>query len=288
MKTSSAQRWLVLGLFSLAPWVGCGAPDAAHAPAGLAGKGDVAAPCASLGLCVHVDLSTQRLWAYDDSGELALQATVATGRLATPTHAGDFSITTERPTAQVMRGPNGDGTWYAVPTKWVQYFHQRRAFHSIDSVGNRDSYFGVPRSHGCVNMRLSDAKALWDLTDPRYQAYGARVPVKVTGQTPSPCPGDVCGYGNYCGDWDEGLCKCGDGWIEPREYCWNTPDADTTEPPAPGGPCWEGACGASRVCVAGQWRHGESCGDIVEGRICGSDGWCTWPSSSAATPPPRH
>jgi lipoprotein-anchoring transpeptidase ErfK/SrfK len=69
---------------------------------------------------------------------------------------------------QVMRGPASDP--YESPTDWVAYFNNDIAFHS--APWNEPNGWGRRVSHGCVNMKTVDAKALWD-----WAPYGTKVEV---------------------------------------------------------------------------------------------------------------
>ena len=107
-----------------------------------------------------IDLSAQRLSAYDASGRLLYGAPVSTGVAATPTPTGAFRIASRYPvtalTAPTYRIPGvpnvlclGGGGLRpdAVcihPAPWQE------------SAGQR---FGVRRSHGCI--RTSSATARW-------------------------------------------------------------------------------------------------------------------------------
>jgi lipoprotein-anchoring transpeptidase ErfK/SrfK len=57
------------------------------------------------------------------------------------------------------------GTAYDLPdVPWVQYFHQDYAFHGAYWHNN----FGTPMSNGCINMRIWDAKWLFDWAGPTW------------------------------------------------------------------------------------------------------------------------
>ncbi|MDR1450667.1 MAG: L,D-transpeptidase family protein [Propionibacteriaceae bacterium] len=59
---------------------------------------------------------------------------------------------------QVMRGPPEDP--YVSPTDWVSYFNSDIAFHS--APWNEPNGWGRRVSHGCVNMKTADSKAVYD------------------------------------------------------------------------------------------------------------------------------
>lgn len=111
-----------------------------------------------------VDISQQRAYAYED-GELIHAATVSTGLPATPTVTGSFRIY-RKYDSQTMSGP---GYWLP-NVQWVMYFYAAYAFHTAYWHDN----FGQPESHGCVNMRLEDARFFYD-----FAAIGTPVHVQL-------------------------------------------------------------------------------------------------------------
>ncbi len=100
---------------------------------------------------IEVDLSDQTLTAWQ--GDVAvLHASVSTGRAATPTVKGRYYINTKLP-AQRMIGPG-----YNLPNvPSVMYFYSGYAIHGAYWHNN----FGQVMSHGCVNMKLDEAAALY-------------------------------------------------------------------------------------------------------------------------------
>ena len=119
---------------------GGGKPVAAPAPAP-----------ASRGKWIEIDISQQRLTAY--VGRTPVFSTlVSTGVPRTPTVIGRFAIRYKLP-RQHMRGPG-----YSLPNvPWVMYFYRNYAIHGT----YWHNAFGRPMSHGCVNMRVRDARWLY-------------------------------------------------------------------------------------------------------------------------------
>jgi lipoprotein-anchoring transpeptidase ErfK/SrfK len=114
--------------------------------------GDVPVPTIWDGKQIIIDLSQQRLYAFEN-GELVRQFTVSTGLPATPTVTGDFAIY-RRYESQRMQGPD-----YDLPgVPWVMYFYQSYSIHGTYWHNN----FGQPMSHGCVNMRTPEAEWLYN------------------------------------------------------------------------------------------------------------------------------
>lgn len=267
-------------------------------------------PCEGRGSCVHVDLTSQSLRAYDAAGAPYLETSIASGRLATPTRPGSYRVWLRVP-AQWMVGPG-----YRVYTEWVQYFDGERALHSADWLA--EWQYGQPQSHGCVNMRNADAKLVWDATS-------GDTPVIVTGVTPgaeSWCPDDRCQEGQTCGTATPSPCVCGATTIAPGQVCriaagdepapeqpaWcpddrcsdgqrcgtatDDPCVCDGEPIGPGAicvvgsgsssggaasdPCLDWQCRDGQVCVDGVWRTTSCTAEAGVERVCRA-GWCDWP-----------
>lgn len=101
---------------------------------------------------IEIDLSEQTLTAWQ--GDVVVMHTkVSTGRPETPTVLGRYQIRTKLP-SQRMRGPGYDLP--NVPS--VMYFYAGYAIHGAYWHNN----FGQVMSHGCVNMRLDEAEALYE------------------------------------------------------------------------------------------------------------------------------
>ncbi|MBC7262465.1 MAG: L,D-transpeptidase, partial [Chloroflexi bacterium] len=105
---------------------------------------------------IEVELSTQTLIAYEGNVEV-FRALVSTGTAQTPTVTGRFRIY-RKLLSQTMAGPG-----YVQPNvPYVMYFYGAYSLHG--TYWHND--FGRPRSHGCVNLRVQDAKWLFEWTDP--------------------------------------------------------------------------------------------------------------------------
>jgi lipoprotein-anchoring transpeptidase ErfK/SrfK len=98
-----------------------------------------------------VDLSQQRLYAHEGQ-KTVLTAIVSTGIRIYPTVTGRFKIYVKY-RATRMTGPG-----YDLPNvPWTMYFYGSYAIHGTYWHNN----FGQPMSHGCVNMKTSEAKWLY-------------------------------------------------------------------------------------------------------------------------------
>jgi LysM repeat protein len=104
-------------------------------------------PTITNGKQIIVDLSDQRIYAYQDGGMLNA-VTVSTGLPGTPTVVGDFNVYWKL-TSQTMSGPG----YYLPGVPWVMYFYAGYAIHGTYWHNN----FGQPMSHGCVNLPTDQA-----------------------------------------------------------------------------------------------------------------------------------
>ncbi len=110
----------------------------------------VSAPTA--GKWIDIKLVSQSLVAYE--GQRAVYwATVSTGLARTPTPKGRFRI------YRKIRSTTMSGPGYSLPNvPYVMYFYRGYSVHGTYWHNN----FGWPMSHGCVNMRTSDAQWVYN------------------------------------------------------------------------------------------------------------------------------
>ncbi len=110
------------------------------------------AELADEGRWVDVDLSEQRVTAYEGA-DAVNEFIVSTGTSAHPTVTGQFRVYVKlRSTA--MAGPG----YYLPGVPFTMYFYKGYSLHGTYWHSN----FGVPMSHGCVNMRTSEAEWLFN------------------------------------------------------------------------------------------------------------------------------
>jgi hypothetical protein len=112
---------------------------------------------------VHVDLSSQTLVLY--RGATPMYATlVSTGLAGHETPEGEFTIRRKLITDTMANlGPEaGDDRYRIDDVPWAQYFEGSIALHAAFW----HAQFGIPRSHGCVNMAPRDAQYLFRHTWP--------------------------------------------------------------------------------------------------------------------------
>lgn len=111
---------------------------------------------------IEVDLTTQRLYAYDGQKIKHIFA-ISSGLPWTPTVTGEFYIWGKVKSQRMRGGSVADGTYYDLPNvPYVMFFYQGYSFHG--AYWHHD--FGFPRSHGCVNLSIEDAKALYYWASP--------------------------------------------------------------------------------------------------------------------------
>ncbi len=139
---------------------GASAPPAVSA---ASSTGAVPAPAGG-GKRFLVDLSEQTLYAFE--GDTLVRSTlISSGQWPTVTVTGTFYIYL-RYSSQRMRGPG-----YDLPgVPYVMYFYKGYALHGTYWHNN----FGVPMSHGCINMPTPEAE--WAFN---WAAIGTPVTVQV-------------------------------------------------------------------------------------------------------------
>lgn len=108
-------------------------------------------------LWVSIDLYEQVLIAYE--GKKPVFATlVATGLPRWPTYEGLFNIYFRRTREDMTWGKPGDDFYFLEEVPWTMFFDEGRALHGAYWHDG----FGYRRSHGCVNMSITDAHWLYE------------------------------------------------------------------------------------------------------------------------------
>lgn len=141
-------------------------------------------PTASGAKHIYVDLSTQTLYAYQ--GETQFMTTLISSGKWGRTPVGNFNIWEKLPVTRMTGGEGADA--YDLPNvQWVMYFYNDFGLHGAYWHDN----FGHPMSHGCVNMRLIDAKKIYDWADgPTSKRLGTAVSVCNQFKMPRTCTQD--------------------------------------------------------------------------------------------------
>jgi len=101
---------------------------------------------------IDINLSRQTLTAYVGQTPV-FTAIVSTGTSRTPTVVGTYSIYVKY-LSTAMSGPG----YYLPNVPYTMYFYRGYGIHGTYWHNN----FGTPMSHGCVNMRTSDAQWLYN------------------------------------------------------------------------------------------------------------------------------
>jgi len=130
---------------------------------------------------IEVSIEEQTLTAYE-AESLVFQTKVSTGLhsdgptpngIPTDTPTGHFRVQTKMPSRHMGNGELTDefGAYELLGVPWVCFFHK-------DGIALHGTYwhdnFGRQMSHGCVNMRIEDAKWIYRWTSPvvaRHEWY---------------------------------------------------------------------------------------------------------------------
>ncbi len=107
------------------------------------------------GRWVEVDLSDQTVTAWDGD-QVFMHTLVSTGKASTPTVTGRFKVRVKLPETR-MTGPDYD----TPDVPWTMYYYRGYALHGAYWHNN----FGTPVSHGCVNLPVDKAQALFEWAD---------------------------------------------------------------------------------------------------------------------------
>lgn len=140
---------------------------------------------------IFVDLTKQTLYAYQGT-TLFMQTLISSGKWH-PTPTGDYKIWIKL-RATRMTGGSGDD-FYDLPNVPYTMFFYNDEVPASAGFSLHGAYwhnnFGHPMSHGCVNMRITDAEKLYNWVDPPTNGYTTYAddthpgtPVTIYGQAP--------------------------------------------------------------------------------------------------------
>lgn len=101
---------------------------------------------------VGIDLYEQVITAYEGSTPVFTTLT-STGLPRWPTYEGTFNIYFRKFRDDMTWGTVGDDFYYLEEVPWTMFFDEGRALHGAFWHDG----FGYRRSHGCVNMTITDA-----------------------------------------------------------------------------------------------------------------------------------
>lgn len=126
---------------------------------------------------IEVSLTRQTLQAFEGDKlvlDTRISSGVPNGRVppeGTATPQGDFHIESKMPTKHMGDGvlTFGPGVYTLPGVPWTMFFTETGvALHGTYWHDN----FGIPMSHGCVNMRIADAKWMFRWTTPTWPPKG--------------------------------------------------------------------------------------------------------------------
>ena len=130
---------------------------------------------------IYIDLSTQTLYAYEGDNQV-MKTLISSGKWGR-TPVGNFNIWQKLAVTR-MAGGEGAAAYDLPNIQWVMYFYRDFGTHTAYWHNN----FGHEMSHGCVNMRLVDAKELYAWTDgPVGKQLGTPVSVCSQFKEPGTC-----------------------------------------------------------------------------------------------------
>jgi len=118
---------------------------------------------------IYVDLSKQRLYAYEGNNKV-YDFPVSTGKWG-PTPTGDFRIWIWLRYTRMAGGSAALGTYYNLPNVPYTMYFWNAATPKSSGYSLHGAYwhnnFGHPMSHGCVNMKIEDAGKIYYWTNPQ-------------------------------------------------------------------------------------------------------------------------
>ncbi len=108
---------------------------------------------------IVVDISEQRLTAYEGE-KMVATFLISSGTYQFPTPLGTTEVTAKLPVHRYTwsYGPNNPNNYDLPGVQWNLRFRKNYYLHSATWHNN----FGRRMSHGCINLRVSDAKWLYD------------------------------------------------------------------------------------------------------------------------------
>lgn len=130
---------------------------------------------------IEIDLSSQKLYAYDGDS-LVYNFTISSGKPWWATPTGEFRTWIKLRYQRMRGGSRALGTYYDLPNvPHIMYFYNDKV-PQWRGYGIHGAYwhnnFGNPMSHGCVNVKLMEAEALYN-----WAGVGTRV--TISGSTPT-------------------------------------------------------------------------------------------------------
>lgn len=117
---------------------------------------------------IEIDLTRQKAYAFEGN-DLVYAFTISSGKWY-PTPTGEFTIWAKVRSQKMSGGDKSIGTYYYLPNVPYVMFFSNKEIAKMRGFSFHGTYwhdnFGSPMSHGCVNMRIEDAKILYDWANP--------------------------------------------------------------------------------------------------------------------------
>lgn len=129
--------------------------------------GDTITEASNANKYVEVDLTTQKAYAFEN-GQRVKEYTISSGKWdRTPT--GVFKIWIKLRSQKMEGGSKLTGDYYYLPNvPYIMFFyneaHPKTAGFSLHGTYWHNN-FGVPMSHGCINMKTADAAEMFNWTE---------------------------------------------------------------------------------------------------------------------------
>lgn len=117
---------------------------------------------------IEVDLTNQKVYAFEGNTKV-YEFVVSTGKWS-PTPTGTFKIWSKVRSQKMSGGSKALRTYYYLPNvpHVMFYYNDQTPKHKGYSLHGAywHNNFGHPMSHGCINMKLEDAKTLYEWATP--------------------------------------------------------------------------------------------------------------------------
>lgn len=125
---------------------------------------------------IEVDLTNQKVYTYEN-GQRAKEYTISSGTWGR-TPNGTFKIWTKIRSQKMSGGSVATGDYYYLPNvPYIMFFYNdkypKQKGYSLHGTYWHNN-FGVPMSHGCVNMKTADAAEVfqWSEVGTEVRIYG--------------------------------------------------------------------------------------------------------------------
>lgn len=117
---------------------------------------------------IEVDLTSQKVYAFEGN-DLVYAFSISSGKWY-PTPTGEFTIWAKIRSQKMSGGNKSIGTYYYLPNVPYVMFYSNKEIAKMRGFSFHGTYwhdnFGHPMSHGCINMRIEDAKVLYEWANP--------------------------------------------------------------------------------------------------------------------------